>query len=113
MRRGKLILLLASAVTTCSLVGHAQNLPAGYPDHPITLIVPYAAGGGNDVLARAVAESMSRSLGQRLVIENRGGAGGSVRTRPGAPASPRGLTPGAGGPWPHAHRPTPFSDGRL
>src|SRR3990170_4699731 len=51
---------------------HAQD----YPTRPITLVVPYAAGGGNDLLARAVAERMSRGLGQQIVIENRGGAGG-------------------------------------
>ena len=62
MRRGEFILLLAGAVATWSLVGHAQNLSAGYPDRPITLIVPYAPGGGNDVLARAVAEPMAIAL---------------------------------------------------
>ena len=92
MRRGDFILLVAGAVATWSLAGHAQNLPAGYPDRPITLIVPYAPGGGNDVLARAVAEPMGKSLGQRLVIENRGGAGGSVGTRQVAKAAPDGYT---------------------
>ena len=97
MRRGEFILLLAGAVTAWSLVGHAQNLSAGYPDRPITLIVPYAPGGGNDVLARAVAEPMGKSLGQPLVIENRGGAGGSVGTRQVAKAAPDGYTLGLGG----------------
>src|SRR6187401_1463069 len=97
MRRGDFILLVAGAVATWSLAGHAQNLPAGYPDRPITLIVPYAPGGGNDVLARAVAEPMGKSLGQRLVIENRGGAGGSVGTRQVAKAAPDGYTLGLGG----------------
>jgi tripartite-type tricarboxylate transporter receptor subunit TctC len=97
MRRGELILLLAGALAMWPLVGHTQNLPAGYPDHPITLIVPYAPGGGNDVLARAVTEPMGVSLGQRLVIENRGGAGGSVGTRQVAKAAPDGYTLGLGG----------------
>src|SRR5690242_8878857 len=52
-----------------------------YPARPITLVVPYAAGGGNDVMARIVAEKMSKSLGQQIVIENKGGAGGSIATR--------------------------------
>lgn len=52
-----------------------------YPSRPITLVVPYAAGGGNDVMARIVAEKMSKSLGQQIVIENKGGAGGSIATR--------------------------------
>jgi len=69
----------------------------GYPDHPITLIVPYAPGGGNDVIARAVAEPMGKSIGQPVVIENRGGAGGSVGTRQVAKAPPDGYTLGLGG----------------
>src|SRR5260370_32538006 len=46
-----------------------------YPDHPITLIVPYAAGGSSDVLARLIGERLSKSLGQQIVIDNRAGAG--------------------------------------
>ena len=46
-----------------------------YPDHPITMIVPYAAGGSSDVLARLLAEPLSQSLGQQIVIDNRAGAG--------------------------------------
>jgi tripartite-type tricarboxylate transporter receptor subunit TctC len=92
MRRREFILLLAGVVTTWPLVGQAQNSLSGYPDRPITLIVPYAPGGGNDVLARAVAEPMGKSLGQPLVIENRGSAGGSVGTRQVAKAAPDGYT---------------------
>src|SRR5262249_29305082 len=68
-----------------------------YPTRPITLIVPYAAGGGNDVLARGIAEPMSKILGQRIVIENRGGAGGSIGTRQVATAADDGYTLGLGG----------------
>src|SRR5262245_39478053 len=46
-----------------------------YPDRPVTLIVPYAAGGSSDVLARLIGERMSKSLGQQIVIDNRAGAG--------------------------------------
>lgn len=63
-----------------------------YPTHPITLLVPYAAGGGNDVIARIVAERMSAGLGQSIVIENRGGAGGTIATRQVAKAAPDGYT---------------------
>src|SRR5215468_9457772 len=91
------ILLLAGALSTWSPVAHAQNSSVDYPDRPITLVVPYAAGGGNDVLARAVAETMSRSLGQPIVVENRGGAGGSIATRQVANAAPDGYTLGLGG----------------
>ncbi|TMJ05999.1 MAG: tripartite tricarboxylate transporter substrate binding protein [Alphaproteobacteria bacterium] len=68
-----------------------------YPSRPITLVVPYAAGGGNDVMARIVAEKMSKSLGQQIVIENKGGAGGSIATRQVARSAPDGYTVGIGG----------------
>jgi len=102
MKRREFILLsaaamVAGALATQPFAAHGQNPVAGYPDHPITLIVPYAPGGGNDVLARTVAEPMSKSLGQPVVIENRGGAGGSVGTRQVAKAAPDGYTLGLGG----------------
>src|SRR4029078_8550098 len=71
------VLLLAGALVGWPHIAHPQNSSPEYPDLPITLVVPYASGGGNDVLARAVAEHMSKSLGQALVIENRRGGGGS------------------------------------
>ena len=77
-----------------------------YPARPITLVVPYAAGGGNDVMARIVAEKMSKSLGQQIVIENKGGAGGSIATRQVAKAAPDGYTLGLGGTGTLAINPT-------
>src|SRR5882762_10347656 len=68
-----------------------------YPTRPITLVVPYTAGGGNDAMARVVADRMSAALGQQIVIENRGGAGGSIATRQVARAEPDGYTLGLGG----------------
>src|SRR5882762_2535301 len=68
-----------------------------YPSRPITLVVPYSAGGGNDIMARVAAEKMSPVLGQQVVIENRGGAGGSIATRQVAKAAPDGYTLGLGG----------------
>src|SRR5262245_45835854 len=53
----------------------AAPVALGYPDRIITLIVPYAAGGATDVVARIYADHMARSLGQQLVIENVAGAG--------------------------------------
>ena len=69
-----------------------------YPSRPITLLVPAAAGGGNDTVARTVAERMSRILGQQIVIENRPGAGGSLAARQVARAEPDGYTIGIGNP---------------
>src|SRR5215510_4706928 len=97
MKRREFILLFAGAMATRPFAVHAQDSVAVYPDHPITLIVPYAPGGGNDVVARAVAEPMGKSLGQPVVIENRAGAGGSVGTRQVAKAAPDGYTLGLGG----------------
>jgi tripartite-type tricarboxylate transporter receptor subunit TctC len=85
--------IAAAAAAGAQGTGWAQ----AYPTRPITLVVPYAAGGGNDAMARIVAERMSRALGQQIVIENRGGAGGSIATRQVAKAEPDGYTLGLGG----------------
>jgi tripartite-type tricarboxylate transporter receptor subunit TctC len=59
---------------------------------PVTFIVPYPPGGGTDIIARIVQEPLSKQLGQPIVIENRGGAGGSVGTAAAARATPDGYT---------------------
>jgi tripartite-type tricarboxylate transporter receptor subunit TctC len=64
----------------------------GYPTRPVTLIVPAAAGGPTDTVARLVAESMSRTLGQTVVVENIGGAGGTIGMSRVAAAAPDGYT---------------------
>ena len=70
----------------------------------------YAAGGGNDIMARIAAEKMSRMLGQQIVIENRGGAGGSIATRAVAKAAPDGYTLVLGGTGTLAINPTLYSN---
>jgi tripartite-type tricarboxylate transporter receptor subunit TctC len=87
--------------------------PAGaqdYPSRPITLVVPYAAGGGNDAMARVVADHMSRTLRQQIVIENRGGAGGSIATRQAAKMAPDGYTLVLGGTGTLAVNPTLYAN---
>ncbi len=65
---------------------------AAYPERPVTLIVPFAAGGPTDVVARIVGDHMSRTLGQQIVIENVTGAGGTTGTTRAAQAAPDGYT---------------------
>jgi tripartite-type tricarboxylate transporter receptor subunit TctC len=81
-----------------------------YPTRPITLVVPYAAGGGNDVMARIVADKMSRTLGQQIVVENRAGAGGTIATRQVAKAAPDGYTLVIGGTGTLAVNPTLYAN---
>src|SRR6266436_9964270 len=76
------------------LVLAALNLPAvaQYPSKPITVIVPFAAGGPTDVVTRLVCEHMSRTLGQPIIVENVGGAGGTLGMTRAAQAQPDGYT---------------------
>ncbi|MBP0446690.1 tripartite tricarboxylate transporter substrate binding protein [Roseomonas sp. SSH11] len=72
-RRG----LLAMSGASLAMPAIAQR---GWPDRPVTLLVPYAAGGSNDVVARLLAPKLQAILGQSFVVENRTGAGGSIGT---------------------------------
>jgi tripartite-type tricarboxylate transporter receptor subunit TctC len=70
--------LRAASLFFCALVA-AGNAPAQtYPARPIRLVVPYPPGGSNDVLSRLTAQAMSPGLGQQVIVENRGGAGGMI-----------------------------------
>ena len=81
--------LLAPALMFALLVAPAA---AQYPNKPITVIVPFAAGGPTDVVTRLVGDHMSRTLGQTLVVENIGGAGGTIGMTRAAEAAPDGYT---------------------
>jgi len=63
-----------------------------FPSRPITLIVPFAAGGPNDVLGRIVTDHMAKTLGQSIIIENVSGAGGTIGSGRAAKAAPDGYT---------------------
>jgi tripartite-type tricarboxylate transporter receptor subunit TctC len=82
------------AIACAALIAVANPAAAqdAYPTRPITLIVPFAAGGTSDVIARLAAEQMSRALGQRVVNENTAGAGGSTALTRAARATPDGYT---------------------
>lgn len=84
--------LLCAASAVASLAPISPAAAQAYPTKPITLIVPFAAGGSSDVNARLIAERMSQSLGQRIIIENIGGAGGTIALARIAQSTPDGYT---------------------
>ncbi|GJD95194.1 tripartite tricarboxylate transporter substrate-binding protein [Methylobacterium iners] len=87
--------ILTRRLAVLGLAAAALAGPAsaqGYPERPITMIVPFAPGGPTDVIARLVAETMSRSLGQQVVIENVAGAGGTTGITRASQATPDGYT---------------------
>ncbi|MGF6528798.1 Bug family tripartite tricarboxylate transporter substrate binding protein [Variovorax sp. PvP013] len=87
MHRLALALILAAA----TLHAPARAQP-GYPDKPIRMIVPYAAGGAADITARIVGQKMAEGLGVPVVVDNRGGANGNIGTDAVAKAAPDGYT---------------------
>jgi tripartite-type tricarboxylate transporter receptor subunit TctC len=87
-----LTLRIATAALLCISSATAQV----YPTRPITMIVPFSAGGPTDVLARIMAERMGKALGQTVVVENTTGAAGSIGVGKVARAAPDGYTLGIG-----------------
>src|SRR3712207_5547486 len=81
------------AATLASLAGGAvAAAQTDYPSRPITMIVPFAAGGPTDTVARLIAEPMTRTLGQQVLVENVAGAGGTLAAGREAKADPDGYT---------------------
>jgi tripartite-type tricarboxylate transporter receptor subunit TctC len=78
-----------AAALVCVTAAHAQ--PA-YPQKPIRLVAPFAPGGGTDILARLIGQKASEMLGQQIIVDNRGGAGGTIGTEIAAKAPPDGYT---------------------
>jgi tripartite-type tricarboxylate transporter receptor subunit TctC len=88
MRR--LLLTLGLLVTACVTAGPA--LAQGYPNRPIRILVPFAAGGAVDTLARLIGAKLSEGIGQSVIIENRAGAGGNLAADVLAKSAPDGYT---------------------
>jgi tripartite-type tricarboxylate transporter receptor subunit TctC len=86
----KCVVIALALISSALGIGAAAAQP--YPSRPITMVVPFAAGGPTDVLARILAQSMSQTLGQQIVIENVTGAGGSIAAARVAKAPPDGYT---------------------
>lgn len=80
------------ALAAALLIGAGTAQAEDYPTRPITMVVPFAAGGPTDTVARLVAQSMSKTLGQQVVVENVGGAGGTIGAARVAKADPDGYT---------------------
>src|SRR5437763_327630 len=93
MKRRAVITLLggAAALVAGSMLA-AGAVAQTYPSRPITLVVPFPPGGATDAIARIIQDSMSQTLGQQLVIENIGGAGGMIAAGRAARAAPDGYT---------------------
>ncbi len=90
MKPGTLAALCAAAFVLGA--GAAPVLAQKYPDKPVRLLVPFAPGGGTDVLGRFIAAKLTDNLGVSVFIENRGGAGGTIGTEVAARAAPDGYT---------------------
>jgi tripartite-type tricarboxylate transporter receptor subunit TctC len=84
--------LLITLGTTPAVVLLSRAAFAAFPDHPIRLIVPFAAGGNADIVGRIVGEQISQALGQPVIVDNRGGAGGSIGAEAVARVAPDGYT---------------------
>lgn len=81
-----------AAAFTLSIASMPAQAEATYPSKPIRVIVPFAAGSTTDIIARAITDKMSQSMGQQLVIDNRGGASGTIGQAAVASAAPDGYT---------------------
>ena len=83
---------IAAALVAVCAAGYGGAAAAQWPERPITLIVPFPAGGGTDTFARPLAQQLTTQLGQTVVIDNKGGAGGTVGAGVAAKARPDGYT---------------------
>ena len=85
-------LFLMAALGTAALVGGTAQAQSAWPIKPVTIVVPFPAGGGTDAFARPLTAVLTKQLGRQIIIDNKGGAGGTVGASVAAKASPDGYT---------------------
>ena len=91
-RQNALVIMGAAAMLCGALAVSPAAAADAYPVRPIRLIIPFPPGGSNDVVGRVIAQQLSERLGQQVVVDNRGGAGGLIGTEQAAKAEPDGYT---------------------
>src|SRR6202140_1554967 len=91
-RRGSMLLQRCAVVAFAVLALAHPTAAETYPSRPVTIVAPYAAGGGSDLIARLMAQKLGERLGQSFVVENRLGAGGVIAANSVAKSPPDGYT---------------------
>jgi len=86
------VLAFAASCVVATLCAWSAQAADPYPSRPIKIIVPYPPGGSADLIARMLADKMAGSIGQPVVVENKGGASGAIGSEFGARAAPDGYT---------------------
>ena len=89
MKRRELVTATFAAASLCAIGGSA--LAQAYPNKPIRFVVPFTAGSGTDIVARAIGDAMAKSMGQPIIVDNRPGAGGTIAAAQVAKAEPDGY----------------------
>jgi tripartite-type tricarboxylate transporter receptor subunit TctC len=97
IRSSLLAVLCSSVLGLAALSGALPSAAQPYPSKPIRFIVPWSAGSGTDLMARAFAQELSKAIGQQVIVDNRGGAGATIGTELAAKAPPDGYTIYVGG----------------
>ncbi|MGH8641379.1 MAG: Bug family tripartite tricarboxylate transporter substrate binding protein [Burkholderiales bacterium] len=92
MHRVRTILHPSAFILCCALAAGLANAQQAYPSKPVRMVLPYPPGGGSDTIGRPLAQKLTESLGQQVVVENRGGANGNIGMEFAARAAPDGYT---------------------